>query len=134
MKTCAWCGRENNDDATRCAHCGTEFAHQLKEPKPSQPRDWSWIKGVCVYGGASFLAVLLYFLSLGPVIRFSATVSQTVTTNGTSFTFQRAAYYPGWVGIVYSPAFSLLHSGSEDTLSDFYWRYLQWWEPPPTNK
>ena len=36
MKTCAYCGRENNDDATRCWDCGTaEFV--VPAPAPIQP-------------------------------------------------------------------------------------------------
>lgn len=33
MKACAWCGRENDDDAIYCRECGTTFAI----PGPSEP-------------------------------------------------------------------------------------------------
>lgn len=39
MKTCAYCGRENEDQATKCQECGTAFVgdpapaeHLVKEP------------------------------------------------------------------------------------------------------
>ena len=39
MKTCAYCGRENEDQATKCQECGTDFdldpdssEHILKKP------------------------------------------------------------------------------------------------------
>jgi hypothetical protein len=41
MKTCTYCGRKNEDDATRCRECGTEFAvarapgkHSSADPNP----------------------------------------------------------------------------------------------------
>src|SRR3989442_700959 len=37
MKKCAYCGRENDDDATQCRECGTgEFL--APGPAPTQPR------------------------------------------------------------------------------------------------
>jgi len=37
MKKCAYCGRENDDDATQCPECGTgEFL--APDPAPTQPR------------------------------------------------------------------------------------------------
>jgi hypothetical protein len=134
MKKCAWCGRENTGEATHCPACGTELVDTLMDTKPPPPRDWSWMKAACAYIGATLVAFLLYLLSFGPVTRFSATISQTtITTNGTSFTFRRTVAYPRWVGVVYYPAFSLTESGPEGILAGLYWRYLQWWEPPPTN-
>jgi len=103
------------------------------EAKPPPQRDWPWIRPAFGYIAVTVLAILFYLLSFGPVTRFSATISQTTTTNGNTFTFQRTVTYPGWVGIVYYPAFSLTESGPDDTLAALYWRYLQWWEPPPTN-
>lgn len=31
MKTCAYCGRENNDALTNCRECGTEFSEQVSK-------------------------------------------------------------------------------------------------------
>src|SRR6202040_2796486 len=75
---------------------------------------------------------VLYLLSFGPVKRYCGTVisqsstpiaftvnGQTVVRGG-----MRTVRYPGWVGIVYHPAF-LLESGSGG--SGLYGRYLQWW-------
>ena len=101
------------------------------DAKPPQAGDWPWIKAAVAYIAATFLALLLYFLSFGPVRRFSATISPpTMTTNGTLFTTRQIVTYPRWVGIVYYPAFAITENGA---LADLYWRYLQWWEPPPTN-
>ena len=36
MKTCAYCGRENEDAALACAGCGTELPKETKSAKPSQ--------------------------------------------------------------------------------------------------
>lgn len=43
MKTCTYCGRENEDQATRCRDCGSEFVpaapppdHSSKEPGPAE--------------------------------------------------------------------------------------------------
>lgn len=133
MKKCAWCGRENTVEARLCTACGTELVDAPMEAKPPPPRDWSWIKAPFGYIAVTVLVILFYLLSFGPVTRFSATISQTTTTNGNTFTFQRTVTYPGWVGIVYYPAFSLTESGPDGILAGLYWRYLQWWEPPPTN-
>lgn len=33
MKTCAYCGRENEDQATKCQECGTDF---IVDPAPAE--------------------------------------------------------------------------------------------------
>lgn len=43
MKKCAYCGRENPDDAVHCLECGTEFVQPsptppTPEPEPARPR------------------------------------------------------------------------------------------------
>jgi hypothetical protein len=125
MKTCTWCGRENSDDRIQCLECGTELAGEAPDPKPTEPHDRSWIKGACGYIGATLALVLFYFLSFGPVTRFSVTVSRTPTT--------LTVAYPTWVAIMYYPALSLTDNASEGTVAGLYWRYLEWWQPPPTN-
>jgi hypothetical protein len=38
MKTCAYCGKENDDDAVCCRECGTEgFKESAAEDKPAEP-------------------------------------------------------------------------------------------------
>jgi len=39
MKTCAYCGRENADDAARCQECGTEFVASSPQTDPSPSWD-----------------------------------------------------------------------------------------------
>ena len=43
MKKCAYCGRENEDDAVNCSECGTEFVQttppqSTPEPKPAHTK------------------------------------------------------------------------------------------------
>jgi ribosomal protein L40E len=33
MKTCAYCGRENEDQATKCQECGTDFVRNSASPE-----------------------------------------------------------------------------------------------------
>lgn len=39
MKTCTYCGRENEDQATTCQECGEEFGHDSASPQqaPTEP-------------------------------------------------------------------------------------------------
>ena len=36
MKTCAYCGRENEDQATKCQECGTDFVRASAPTEPIQ--------------------------------------------------------------------------------------------------
>jgi hypothetical protein len=43
MKKCAYCGRENEDDAVNCSECGTELVQAsptqpTSEPEPARPK------------------------------------------------------------------------------------------------
>jgi hypothetical protein len=136
MKKCAYCGRENNDEAMHCQECGTEFAAPSVAAGPGQPRDLTWLEWLgCVlrYAGMIVLIGLLYLLSFGPVARYCCTVnsrtsaSTSYTVNGQTVvtTVVRSVSYPRWVGIVYYPAF-LMRSASGG--NGLYGRYLEWWE------
>jgi hypothetical protein len=64
-------------------------------------------------------------------MRFSSTVSSAttnVTSNGETISYTVTVQYPGWVGILYWPAFWL--SGTE-LGNATYGVYLQWWEKHP---
>jgi hypothetical protein len=41
MKTCAYCGRQNEDQATTCQECGSDFAPSstASQPIPPEPGD-----------------------------------------------------------------------------------------------
>ena len=39
MKTCAYCGRANADDAARCQECGTELAASSPKTEPASSWD-----------------------------------------------------------------------------------------------
>lgn len=135
MKSCAYCGRESVDEMTHCRECGTEFVTEPIGTKSPQPRDWAWIKTACGYAGAVSLIVFAYLLSFGPVMRYSATViSQSSITNATGFTTQRTVQYPRWVEVLYYPAFSMIDGVGDGGLAVPYWRYLQLWEIPQTQK
>jgi hypothetical protein len=125
MKHCAWCGRENPEERIHCQECGTELPDKPIQPRPSQPRDWSSARAAAAYIAATLVFVFFYFLSFGPVTRVFMTVSKTPTTTTVS--------YPIWVAIIYYPALSLMDNASDGTVAGLYWRYLEWWQPPPTN-
>ena len=36
MKNCAYCGRENSDEATHCAECGSAFTGSSRAPSPTK--------------------------------------------------------------------------------------------------
>jgi len=44
MKTCDYCGHENEDQAARCSECGTEFV--VPAPKPEPTLRWDKIAAV----------------------------------------------------------------------------------------
>jgi hypothetical protein len=43
MKTCTYCGRENNDEALRCSECGTELVVDHAATAPPTPSRWDRI-------------------------------------------------------------------------------------------
>ena len=127
MKSCAYCGRDNADEATRCLECGTEFVGKAVETQASEPVDWTWAKAAFRYSGILALIMLLYLLSFGPVTHYLATVtsrvlpnSGTAITNATRITLstdvtQTTVTYPRWIGVFYYPAMRL--SGHDGSLS-----------------
>jgi hypothetical protein len=132
MKKCAYCGRENSDEAGLCRECGTELVAPSGPTEPVQPRDRIWEEwlGVTLRAVGMVLAVgLLYLLSFGPVDRYwGRTISRnstpvTSTVNGQTVvkTDVRTVRYPLWVGVVYRPA--LMLRGNR-----LYGGYLQWWD------
>jgi hypothetical protein len=50
MKTCTYCGRENEDQATKCQECGVEFAGVLvsTEDPPKEPAETERFEKVAV--------------------------------------------------------------------------------------
>jgi hypothetical protein len=148
MKSCDYCGHENQDTVAYCLDCGTEF-RQAADPTPPAP-DLSGLKGyfryALMFGGTIFAIVSLYLLSLGPVVRYcgtwktfpaptntsSAAVAYTSSAGATVVTPVRtvAVSYPGWVGIVYDPVFPLGYGGGQvGGLRLLYHQYLVWWAP-----
>ncbi len=76
MKKCRHCGSENKDGATACSECGLDLG-------PSSPplflarlhsairaANTTWLRRSAFGLGALLVALGLYFLSLGPVLRF----------------------------------------------------------------
>ena len=110
MKTCGYCGRENESEAAACAECGTEFVAPATQPaSSSQPRDWNWLQRSLVYCAVAMGVVSLYLLSFGPISRYFAmvTISAPVTTtigSSSTMTVTRTVKYPSWVYFIYYPA------------------------------
>ena len=134
MKPCPYCGLENDEEAVFCKGCGTEVVAPAAEPPPRKPLDVSGLKSVVVMASTLVVAMLLYLSSFGPVARWTATTAipapAFTVTNGTSFTMVYTTSYPAWVGFVYYPALELLVNGGGGRLSEFYARYVHWWEKP----
>ena len=139
MKKCSYCGRDNSDDAVHCRECGTEFVTPAAETEPAQPREGAWLEGlahILRLTGTILVIGFLYLLSLGPVGHFFSTVTAVTTppaTFGTNaqttvVTIVRTVRYPGWVQVVYYPAFVMMSGSSGSSL---YGRYLMWWDKLP---
>jgi hypothetical protein len=132
MKECAYCGRENADEAEHCRECGTQFVEQPVPKGLAEPRDRTWQEwlGRTLRAVGIVLAVgLLYLLSFGPVVRYfgkTTTLSQPTVTSSVKgqaavLVSVRSVSYPVWVGIVYRPAFMMRENR-------YYEEYLRWWE------
>jgi hypothetical protein len=117
VKTCGYCGRENDDRAGACAGCGTEFEEAPVLPPKTKGRRWGaelWLR----YAGYALGVVLFYFLSFGPVMYFFSKVTITSGTVGSTVSVQ----LPTWAFVVYYPAFytALWAEGT-------YGAYVHWW-------
>ena len=130
MKPCSYCGRENQDDAISCQECGTELVAPTTDVKSAERHSSGWV-GYALRCFGLFLAIVcFYLLSLGPVTRYFCTTTRTPvaaapTSNGATMVATVTKSYPGWVGLIYHPAFALESSGAFGNLYD---AYLQWWE------
>ncbi len=136
MKKCDYCGRENCDEAAHCRECGTKFPDAPALAKPVKPRDrtWQeWLTYTLRFIGIVLVTGLLYLLSFGPVEHYCGKVTSrtstatTNTVNGQTIVRSgvRTVRYPGWVGIVYYPAFVMQSGNGGNSL---YARYLRWWD------
>jgi hypothetical protein len=134
MKSCTYCGLENEDENTFCQECGTEIVVPMAKRPSKKSLDWMGLKYAVLGAGALFVVAVLYLLSLGPVVRWTGTqaipVPLVTVTNGNSFTTSFVTSYPAWVDVVYYPALELLASGGGGNLGELYIRYIQWWEKP----
>ena len=123
MKTCAYCGRENEEAARRCAECGTEFVDKpTVTPKPKARRRWPDLR--LRYLGYVIGFMLFYFLSFGPVMYFFSKVTTTTTTVGMAQTTSINVELPGRVAIPYAPALWLYSRQPGDGI---YSAYIHWW-------
>lgn len=139
MKTCGYCGREASEETGFCPECGTKFADPVATtapPVPVYPAWFEWTRQALTYAGILFVVGALYLLSFGPVWRYCRTVTvgpapvaaATVSGTGPMPTVTRVVRYPGWVGIVYQPAFRLRFATGNNGL---YAQYLNWWDNLP---
>ena len=126
VRTCGYCGRENEDSARACAGCGTQFEHpSTVPPKPQLKPRRRWPDLRLRYAVYPVLLVLFYFLSLGPVLYFfSKVTTTTVAGAGPGMTTSVSVEFSGWLAVIYYPAFTLYSSQWGDSS---YGRYLQWW-------
>ena len=138
MKSCAYCGRENEDEHVFCKECGTQLPEtSAAPPPPKKPRDLAGVKFVLLALSTLFMVIALYLLSFGPVRRWCVVQSTVppppVVTNGSATTsvLSYTVSYPVWVGVVYYPLIDLLPPGDGDGLTGLYQRYLAWWERSP---
>src|SRR5262249_17602698 len=131
------CGRVNEDEAILCFECGTKF-NDSAAPS-TQVADYaetkSYLRSVLICAATLFLLLSLYALSLGPVVRYSATRGPTtVSTNWTgsgivSISTMQTVRYPSWVNVFYRPLFSFAYrSDYEGTFRQLYCKYLHWWD------
>ena len=130
MKPCSYCGRENQDEASSCRECGTEFVVLTLDAEPVERLPFGWLRFALRCFGLFVAIVCFYLLSLGPVTRYFCTTTRTPvvagpTATGATMVQTVSRTYPGWVGIVYNPAFALQYGGGFGSL---YSRYLEWWE------
>jgi zinc-ribbon domain len=135
MKSCTYCGRENEDGITFCQECGTEIVAPVAKQPSRKPVDWTGLKYAVFGVGALFVVAVLYLLSLGPVVRWTGSqavpVPVVTVTNGISQTLYATTMYPAWVDVAYYPALELLASDGGGGLGELYSRYIRWWEKPP---
>jgi hypothetical protein len=130
MKPCSYCGRENQDEAISCRECGTELVAPTSTAKPAEPDPIGWLRHALRCFGLSIAIACFYLLSLGPVTRYFGTTTRapavtTPTSTGATIVTTVTRSYPGWVVLIYYPAFALERS---DALGDVYAAYLNWWE------
>jgi len=132
MKPCSYCGRENQDEAISCQECGTAFAESTSDKKPPESHPSGWLRYTLGCFGVFLAVICFYLLSLGPVSRCFGTVIRSppvtnATTEGETITVSVTVTrsYPGWVALIYHPAFALEGSGA---FGNLYAAYLQWWE------
>jgi hypothetical protein len=128
VKTCGYCGRENEDDARNCKECGTELVEPAAGSREQKERR-SWPDLGLRYAGYTLVIVLFYLLSFGPMTYFFGKVTATTappvpTTTGVAYTYSISVQYPGWLYGLYYPAFMLYET---DWGSETYGRYVSWW-------
>jgi hypothetical protein len=90
--------------------------------KPKTPPRWPNLG--LRYVAYAIGAALFYFLSLGPVMYCFTRVTTTTTAAGPAFTTSVTVEVPGWIGVLYGPAFALYTTQSGDSP---YTAYLHWW-------
>ena len=123
MKTCGYCGRENEDGAGTCAECGTELEEApIVSRKSKARRNWPDLR--LRYAGYTLALALFYFLSFGPVMYFFSKVTSTSATVGSTYTTTVTVELPTWAGVIYYPAFGLY---STRWANETYGRYVRWW-------
>ena len=96
MKYCSQCGRENQDEARYCRHCGALFAPPeaaAEPPRTSGMAIASLVLGIVwIYWIGSILALIFGYLAKGEIDR----APQRIEGRGMAV----AGIVLGWVGVV----------------------------------
>lgn len=119
MKKCRHCGNENEDGALACSECGLDLAPspaaQLVARLPSALRatNTKWFWRISLPVGVLLLALVVYLLSLGPILRFYGAKPFNVWSR-----------VPAPIRVIYEPQDRM---PVPEPLGRLLRRYNQWW-------
>jgi len=119
MKKCRHCGIENQGEALICSECGLDLGPSAaarliaKLPSAIGAANARWFWRVSLALGLPFLVLVVYMLSLGPILRFYGAKP-----------FNKWGRVPAAVRILYEPQDRM---PIPDSLGRVLRRYNQWW-------
>ena len=119
MKKCRHCGRENEDGLTMCVECGLEMSPSparrflAKLPSAIGAIDPTWPQRILVGLCVLFAVLVVYLLSLGPILRFYGVRPSSGWNR-----------LPAIVRIVYEP---IKHMPMPESMARMLRGYNRWW-------
>ena len=120
MKKCRHCGTENQDEALACSECGLQLAPSpagrflAKLPSALRAANMTWLWRISLGVGVLLLPLAVYFLSLGPILRFYG-------AKPTSAVWSRL---PAAIRVVYEPQDRMR---PPQPFAHLLVRYNRWW-------